>query len=679
MFKNTSIRRKILLFGVINGILMLVFLLSVIFLFRRVQAQMTTQIEQRGLLTDDIVQLSGMLTDFSERVSSDATGSARDRDLGIANELIQQAREQSNLFQLHLQDYLGLTLAEAVGAGYTDAFDNLIESYEAFKDAPEAERTENGRQIGNEASVTLEQLFRVEGFFERHALDENRAFSGGIARAFLVLLLAALLVVFMLILASLILGRTIRSRVGRLVSSIKDVEGKSSLSMIQIGEHDELNDVEGVFNRLILKLKQSYGELETRVDAKTEVLEEKVQENTKLNQRNEDVRKALLNVLEDQMQSVHDLNSQKKRLDVIFQNMSDGSALLDRERRVIFANASFLQMLDMERDAVAGKRWGEITNFNSFESDLDITQDVQKMIRGARDGQLQAFLVLKRGKKSREVPVDLRFSPIRSGEEVQGMVVNMRDITLQYEQGKAKSEFISIASHQLRTPISAIKWFIELLRTGDAGNFDESQRGFLEDAYSSAQRMSVLVNGLLNVSRLEAKRIGVEPEPFLIDELIQDVLKEAEALNQRKRHTITWENASGLKQITSDRALCFEVLSNLVSNAIKYTPEKGKISVTVAGKKPNRVQFMVQDNGYGIPKDQQEKIFTKFFRADNITRIDTDGSGLGLYIVKKTVELLGGVISFKSTLNKGTTFIVDLPEKNTQVTVGEKKLAKSNG
>ncbi|HSD56511.1 MAG TPA: HAMP domain-containing sensor histidine kinase, partial [Candidatus Saccharimonadales bacterium] len=240
----------------------------------------------------------------------------------------------------------------------------------------------------------------------------------------------------------------------------------------------------------------------------------------------------------------------------------------------------------------------------------------------------------------------------------------------QQELDHAKNEFLTLASHQLRTPISAISWFSEMLLHGDAGKLTKAQREHIQQVYASNQRSASIVDAIIMVSNLQSGTLGARPEPVDLQKLCHETLEEQmDAQTVARRLKIKEIYDPELKHIQWDPGLIKTIIRNLVSNAIKYTPDEGEITISIglrdSAKQHDSQQHMlyieVSDTGYGIPKNEQHKIFAKLFRASNIKTKDTDGTGLGLYIVKAILAQAGGQISFKSTENKGSTFTVLLP------------------
>lgn len=225
---------------------------------------------------------------------------------------------------------------------------------------------------------------------------------------------------------------------------------------------------------------------------------------------------------------------------------------------------------------------------------------------------------------------------------------------------KAKSEFVSLASHQLRTPLSTINWYAEMLLAGDAGTLSPEQKQFMDEIYKGNQRMVELVNALLNVSRIDLGTFAIDPEPTDLRTISDSLLTELMPQIKTREVIVDKKYDPDFPTLFLDPKLMRIVIQNLLTNAIKYTPAKGQVMIDLSRMK-TMVEIKVSDTGFGIPKDQQSKIFTKLFRADNVREKETDGTGLGLYIVKSIIEQSGGSVRFDSVLDKGTTFYVTIP------------------
>lgn len=225
---------------------------------------------------------------------------------------------------------------------------------------------------------------------------------------------------------------------------------------------------------------------------------------------------------------------------------------------------------------------------------------------------------------------------------------------------KMKSEFVSIASHQLRTPLSAIKWETELMLKKFKKGLNKKQVKNIENIYVINQRMIHLVSDLLNVARIDQNRLILKKQKFDFIEIVKEIISEIIPKAKARNIEINLNIKKGLPLVFGDMEKVRLVIENLLDNAVKYTNSGGKIKITIF-KSEQFLIFEVKDNGVGIPEEQAGHVFEKFFRSDNASRYQTDGTGLGLYIAKNIVEQLGGKIWFQSIENIGSVFNFSLP------------------
>lgn len=229
------------------------------------------------------------------------------------------------------------------------------------------------------------------------------------------------------------------------------------------------------------------------------------------------------------------------------------------------------------------------------------------------------------------------------------------------ELDKIKSDFISVAAHQLRTPLSGIKWTISMLLNGDMGPLNTDQKTFLMKASESNTRMITLVNDMLIADGVQSGRVHYGFEHINIVDLIDNVLFEITPQASKKNITIRYKSTvENIPSVYVDPEAMRLVIQNLLENAIKYTVDGGTIEIDIK-KESDHLLISIADNGIGIPPDQVKNIFVKFFRARNAIKKETDGSGLGLYITKTTIEKNGGTIWFDTTEGKGSTFYFTAP------------------
>jgi len=433
---------------------------------------------------------------------------------------------------------------------------------------------------------------------------------------------------------------------------------------IDLHTGDELEDVGDSFNRMQGDLEKLYAGLEKQVDEKVRELQAQLQETDKTKQ-------AMLNLLEDiNLQKAeieqHAIELQKFQLAV--ENAHDHIIITDPDGIVLFANKAVETITGFTQADIIGKKAGskELWGGVMTKSDYEI---FWKKIK--TDKQVYVGEFKNRRKDGEIYYAEAHVSPILDEENNVVFFVGIeRDITHAKEVDRMKTEFISLASHQLRTPLSAMKWFLEMLLNGDAGKLNDEQKEFVTNVDQSNNRMIELVNSLLNVSRIESGRIIIEPQPTNIKDLITETLNEVEVQYKDKKQTIITNIHDSLPLIPLDQKLMRQVYLNLFTNAMKYSPPQSEIVIFVS-RENDMIISQVTDNGYGIPKKEQDHIFSKFYRATNAVKKETEGNGLGLYLVQSIVESSGGKIWFTSEESKGTSFYFSIPLSGMKQKAGE--------
>ena len=237
------------------------------------------------------------------------------------------------------------------------------------------------------------------------------------------------------------------------------------------------------------------------------------------------------------------------------------------------------------------------------------------------------------------------------------MLGSMIDLTDRKEAERMKTDFVSFVSHQLRTPLAGMNWMLEL--AGDTHGLPPNTREYIQEARQSAGRLVAVVNDLLDIARLESGRTMMAREPLQLDEMTRSVLREMQTLIQEKRHAVAID-ADRAPPAVGDPQMIRQVIANLLSNAVKYTPDGGHIDVRLR-RQDHQVQWLVSDNGMGIPRGAQPRLFEKFFRADNAVARDAEGTGLGLHLVRLVIEHAGGRVWCESEEGRGATFAFTLP------------------
>ncbi|MDO8590151.1 MAG: ATP-binding protein [bacterium] len=362
------------------------------------------------------------------------------------------------------------------------------------------------------------------------------------------------------------------------------------------------------------------------------------------------------------------LEMSRAKEEAVLLSIGDGLLVTNEKGNVIIINKTAEKLLGIKSKEAMGKVFSEAVLLVD-EKGVPIPSEKHPVRMALVSGITTATTIVGSTyynvrKDKTKFPVAIMVTPVILDGKVIGTIEVFRDITAEREIDKAKTEFVSLASHQLRTPLSTVNWYAEMLLAGDVGELNEKQKKYLDEVYRSNQRMVELVNALLDVASLEIGTFVVEPEPTDIIELAQSVIDEQKPQIEAKKIVFSFSFGKNISLMQADPKLLRMIVQNILSNAVKYTHEGGKIDMSISLADKNNILLKVDDTGYGIPQNQQDKIFTKLFRADNVRDKDTDGTGLGLYIVKSVVENSGGKIWFKSVggeENKGTTFYVSLP------------------
>lgn len=350
------------------------------------------------------------------------------------------------------------------------------------------------------------------------------------------------------------------------------------------------------------------------------------------------------------------------------ESSSDHIVITDVDGKIVYANKAAQNITGYSLDEMISKTprlWGGLMDDAFYKRLWDTLKNKR-----------QPFNVeLKNKRKNGEIyNAILRAAPILDEkQEVVGFIATEEDITERIRVDQAKSEFVSLASHQLRTPLTVIRWYAEML--GASNPLTDEQKGYINQIQEANKRVISLVSALLNVSRIELGTFFVQPVPINLPLIAEQVTKELAPLFEQKAITVTNMFDSATNNFLGDENLLRIIFHNLLTNACKYTPARGKVTVTIE-KKDQNVHIRVSDTGVGIPDDAKPYIFTKLFRADNVKEIDETGNGLGLYIVKSVVEAGGGTIVFESAEGKGSTFSVTFPATGMSKKEGTRSLIK---
>ncbi len=373
----------------------------------------------------------------------------------------------------------------------------------------------------------------------------------------------------------------------------------------------------------------------------------------------------LYRFVSDQAERLGDmLRSQREeasKSQAILESIADGVIVNDNRGRILLVNVAAERILGTRSESIIGQdvrnlftafslkgRNEALTAMDSLTANplLDASTDPQAI-----------QTVLEMDNKV----VSAHLAPVLTrDEEFLGIVTVFRDITKEVEADRAKSEFVSTVSHELRTPMTSIKGYTDLLYAAAVGAINEEQKRFLSIIKSNADRLTALINDLLDISRIESGRIKLDLAPLRIEDIVLEVVNSLRGQIESKGLELSLNIPANLERVQGDHDRITQILTNLLSNASQYTPSGGKITVSLSSM-DGTIRIDVADTGIGIAAEDQSKIFDRFWRADHPVVKDSGGTGLGLSIVKMFVEMHGGRIWLDSELGKGSTFTFILP------------------
>lgn len=391
----------------------------------------------------------------------------------------------------------------------------------------------------------------------------------------------------------------------------------------------------------------------------------------------------------------------KQTSDIIALTMkADFVAFVIRETSGTSRRASFSKIVQIDTDAILGiqtKKKGKTSLYvaDEIEDENDKVKTLlsannisiaARMVASGEGSQDQGYLLL--GAKQSGNPYnkqDVQLLEIIANELVIAIQNAVRfeeietfNITLQQKVNDAtrqlrqtneklksldetKDEFISMASHQLRTPLTAVKGYVSMVVEGDAGKLNKQQKELLDQAFASSQRMVYLIADLLNVSRLRSGKFVIENKPTQLADVVESEMEQLTEVAKGKDQTLTYKKPENFPEVMLDETKIRQVIMNFADNALHYTQNGGHIQINLTDE-GDTIEYTVVDDGLGVPKAEQHHMFTKFYRAGNAKKARPDGTGLGLFMAKKVIIAQGGAIIFQSEEGKGSTFGFTFPK-----------------
>lgn len=357
----------------------------------------------------------------------------------------------------------------------------------------------------------------------------------------------------------------------------------------------------------------------------------------------------------------------------ILQSLSDGVIVCDVDGHVITVNPAAERLLGVSMEQLVTSTLPDVLTQSLGNHSLDLPLDTILHRPHHHAGEAAHY-----GCDFQIGPttVKLTIDPVTTDPgEVLGAVAVFRDVTREVESDRLKDEFIGTVSHELRTPMTSIKGYTQLITMGSLGPVNDNQKTFLHTIHTNADRMISIINDLLDITKIEAGSISLHLQPVYIAEAISNVVLELQTKLQDRGHELSLNLSPHLPMVQTDPIRFNQVLSHLLANAIKYTPEHGRITVGASvitdeqvpdgifqGLRPGRyVQIDVSDTGVGIEQEEQELVFQRFYRTKNQLTVEAGGTGLGLALVRSLMRLLGGRIWVQSEVDNGSTFSIIVP------------------
>jgi PAS domain S-box-containing protein len=386
--------------------------------------------------------------------------------------------------------------------------------------------------------------------------------------------------------------------------------------------------------------------------------------------KEKEAKKEVLNTLKEVQIAKNEISKEKDKINTIVKSIGDAVFVVDKDYKLLLMNRVAEELSGFSAKEAIGKKYSETLKF-VYESDGSVNDSFIKKVFETGEVQSMTNHTLIVNKSGKKIPVADSAAPLKDKKgNVYGCVAVFRDVTKEQEIDRIKNEFISIASHQLRTPLTGIRWVIERFMK-NMGQFSKKDQEYLKSMEVASAQLTILIDQLLNVSRIESGGIGIVPTKIDVVASVRGVINELLSISESRGVTVTFNSPEDKIIIETDVNALHNIVQSIASNAIEYTSEGGQVSVTVE-KDKDTFSITVTDTGIGIPKEEIPKLFTKFKRAENAKKFKPSGTGLGLFIVKQAIDLLGGDVSIESEVGKGSTFHVNLPLSSKEK-AGEKR------
>ena len=461
---------------------------------------------------------------------------------------------------------------------------------------------ENGR-VGDESDITADfmdvaiPIPEGEPDYIVYILDSKETVSGLNTQLFMIIMQALVIGLLISLLLSFLLSKTMVGPIEKLTAGAEKVAAGDFESRLPVESTDEIGILTGTFNEMASVLQQTLAAVE----------------------------------------------NERTKLDTLFLHMTDGVVAFDHTGRLIHRNPAAVTML--------GRTLGEDSRYDQLFGSL---YPMEQILALRRPDYAEAQQVVG------DRMLELYLAPFSSDQEKGGVLIVLHDVTEQHRNEERRKEFVANVSHELRTPLTNVRSYAETLRSAEGDIPQEMENSFLDIIISETDRMTHIVQDLLTLSRLDTGNTEMRFAPFSFRESVENVCRANAMEARRHSHTLTCTLAEDMPEISGDRQRLEQVVTNILGNAIKYTPDGGHIAVTGGGS-GRSVWVEVTDDGIGIPEKDRDRIFDRFYRVDKARSRESGGTGLGLSIAKEIVERHHGSLRLVPREGRGTTIRLVLP------------------
>ncbi len=529
------------------------------------------------------------------------------KQLGAAASGGDAVNAMSSLFEVYsgrvgIDSYRHYYILDGKTAGVLFAYDNkTTEEIEITQNLLSAMSGKIGDTVNKRSSI-MDYAYPVNGGQARYiayVTDTKDELYGILGNIFGIILWALLLGSTLSVFLGLFLSRTIISPIASLTKNAEKISAGDFDQKLEVKSRDEIGQLTVTFNTMATELSKTLSEIKM----------------------------------------------EQTKVETIFRFMTDAVIAFDRDGRIMHINPAAEKLLNVENEA-------DVV-FDDFFTELGFSVTLKELMYLEHQNAMERFS----DKDGRSLKA--QFAPFVSGDiGADGVVVVILDITEQKKLDSARKEFVANVSHELRTPLTTVKSYAETLLENSEENSMEAN--FLKVIGTETDRMTRLVKDLLTLSLFDYDKKYLNKTTFSIGELVGDIISKIKMEAQRHEHELIFESDSGMPMFYGDRDRLEQVFTNIITNAIKYTPDGGKIAVSCKMRLTSAI-IKVTDNGIGIPAKDMPRLFERFYRVDKARSRKSGGTGLGLAIAKEIIDAHGGKIDIQSVHGNGTTVTIEMP------------------